>query len=447
MSTRYNNNNSYKRNRHGAPYEHADDEDSDIEDFEDLDLEDFRSVSGGVRNGRRESTRSLRGGRNRKNSTQSSFDYEDEESEEIRTTRGKSNRSSRGASLARSVNNDWISSKRNEIAKKERDLIRNDPRASKEKRDSFDSPLSVSESDREKKTGKKPVNGNSPATEEAKLVKEILEETQNILQVKGKKNKKTTEVVKESKKEMVKETVKEVLKESPKTIKQEVKKKEPSPPPSPPKEEIVVVEVEVVEELESESGEEEEEEESIGSEEVEEEESEEDPEELSPIPEPPKKLPTPEPTKQPSPVLEEVEDEPLGPPPEAPTHEWECEYCTYVNEPNTKICSICCKTISSNHPKLIIQKQDTPSPPRQTQAPPAIQKPEVPPVNGHLSTPPASTPPKATPESQNEAPKKPIASSLKSSKPSDANDPSKKGRTRKISFWPGLTTTNKPAAH
>ncbi|XP_015035497.2 uncharacterized protein LUBEL isoform X2 [Drosophila pseudoobscura] len=44
-------------------------------------------------------------------------------------------------------------------------------------------------------------------------------------------------------------------------------------------------------------------------------------------------------------VAEEEADD-LGPPPSTPDHEWECEFCTYVNEPNIKICSICCKTPS-----------------------------------------------------------------------------------------------------
>lgn len=34
----------------------------------------------------------------------------------------------------------------------------------------------------------------------------------------------------------------------------------------------------------------------------------------------------------------------LGPPPSTPDHEWECEFCTYVNEPKVKICGVCCKT-------------------------------------------------------------------------------------------------------
>lgn len=35
---------------------------------------------------------------------------------------------------------------------------------------------------------------------------------------------------------------------------------------------------------------------------------------------------------------------PVGPPPTTPDFEWECEFCTFVNEPNTKICIVCCKT-------------------------------------------------------------------------------------------------------
>lgn len=38
---------------------------------------------------------------------------------------------------------------------------------------------------------------------------------------------------------------------------------------------------------------------------------------------------------------------PIGPPPKTPNYEWECEYCTFSNEQNTKICAICCKTPSN----------------------------------------------------------------------------------------------------
>ncbi|KAL9930414.1 linear Ubiquitin E3 ligase isoform 1-T3 [Glossina fuscipes fuscipes] len=52
----------------------------------------------------------------------------------------------------------------------------------------------------------------------------------------------------------------------------------------------------------------------------------------------------------------------LGPPPSTPDHEWECEFCTFVNEPNIKICSICCKTPSTKPKKA---QDESSSPPKQ----------------------------------------------------------------------------------
>ncbi|KDR18370.1 RING finger protein 31 [Zootermopsis nevadensis] len=42
---------------------------------------------------------------------------------------------------------------------------------------------------------------------------------------------------------------------------------------------------------------------------------------------------------------EEEEEAQLPPPkPVIPTHQWECEHCTYVNRAGTRVCAICCKT-------------------------------------------------------------------------------------------------------
>ncbi|XP_067001536.2 E3 ubiquitin-protein ligase lubel isoform X1 [Anabrus simplex] len=42
---------------------------------------------------------------------------------------------------------------------------------------------------------------------------------------------------------------------------------------------------------------------------------------------------------------EDVDDESPPPPkPIIPTHQWECEHCTFVNKPGTRVCAICCKT-------------------------------------------------------------------------------------------------------
>lgn len=50
----------------------------------------------------------------------------------------------------------------------------------------------------------------------------------------------------------------------------------------------------------------------------------------------------------------------LGPPPKTPNFEWECEYCTFANEANTKICSICCKT-PSNAPSKLLKAANAPT--------------------------------------------------------------------------------------
>ncbi|XP_037828634.1 E3 ubiquitin-protein ligase lubel isoform X9 [Lucilia sericata] len=63
--------------------------------------------------------------------------------------------------------------------------------------------------------------------------------------------------------------------------------------------------------------------------------------------------------------VNEIEEDDLGPPPSTPDHEWECEFCTFVNEANIKICSICCKTPSIK-PKKAIKSI---SPPKQIKTP------------------------------------------------------------------------------
>lgn len=98
-----------------------------------------------------------------------------------------------------------------------------------------------------------------------------------------------------------------------------------------------------------------------------------------------------EPTaKEPSPNeidLNNVPDTVTDGPPKTPDYDWTCEYCTFVNEPNIKICSICCKTPSAT----AVRKQKSP------------EKTKTPPTNGKIH---------------------------------DSAEISKEGK-RKISFWPG----------
>lgn len=90
--------------------------------------------------------------------------------------------------------------------------------------------------------------------------------------------------------------------------------------------------------------------------------------------------------------LTNIPDVTPGGPPHTPDYDWTCEYCTFVNEPNVKICTICCKTPS----KTAIPKQKCPEKERKLS------------ING---------------------------------KADESAEISKEGRTkkisRKISFWPG----------
>lgn len=47
--------------------------------------------------------------------------------------------------------------------------------------------------------------------------------------------------------------------------------------------------------------------------------------------------------ERPSSRSEPVEGE-LGPVPLPPAAAWQCEHCTYVNEPGVRVCVICCRT-------------------------------------------------------------------------------------------------------
>ncbi|KAH8294561.1 hypothetical protein KR044_004107 [Drosophila immigrans] len=62
-----------------------------------------------------------------------------------------------------------------------------------------------------------------------------------------------------------------------------------------------------------------------------------------------------------------LEDDYLGLPPSTPDHEWECEFCTFVNEANIKICTICCKT-PSKPPKRTANKKIESSTDQETNA-------------------------------------------------------------------------------
>lgn len=118
---------------------------------------------------------------------------------------------------------------------------------------------------------------------------------------------------------------------------------------------------------------------------------------------------------------------PTGPPPRAPDHQWECEFCTFVNEPKTTICTICCKT-PTNEPIKVVQsgEQTTNS---TIETPPPIPK-KSPPKEATKVTPTKA-------ETKSPSTLSPTKSKTTSSSEENAANSKLKGRTRKISFWPG----------
>lgn len=114
-------------------------------------------------------------------------------------------------------------------------------------------------------------------------------------------------------------------------------------------------------------------------------------------------------------VLDEVEE--VKALPEVPTSNWECAHCTYVNEAGTKVCLICCKTATINV-KLVENEE---------------KKGKEPKLQTTRSSDDCSKDYSETESLLNKLGK------LKTQE-------EKKGRSRKISFWPGTkfaTLTNK----
>lgn len=121
-----------------------------------------------------------------------------------------------------------------------------------------------------------------------------------------------------------------------------------------------------------------------------------------------------------------LDEGPIGPPPSTPDQEWECQFCTFVNEPKTKICTICCKTpivaskkidfgSDSHNTILVLETASSPNeslPPPQS-VPIAIENTKL---SKHNSEP---------------------SSSKDSSKDDSSSNGKTKGRNKKISFWPG----------
>ncbi|XP_026325307.1 uncharacterized protein LOC113234215 isoform X2 [Hyposmocoma kahamanoa] len=52
----------------------------------------------------------------------------------------------------------------------------------------------------------------------------------------------------------------------------------------------------------------------------------------------------PLPTPTPPSTVDQMEEDSLGPAPPPSETNWQCEHCTFVNEPGVRVCSVCCRT-------------------------------------------------------------------------------------------------------
>jgi hypothetical protein len=144
--------------------------------------------------------------------------------------------------------------------------------------------------------------------------------------------------------------------------------------------------------------------------------------------------------KEESEIVEEGSEQDTGPKPlpELPNSNWECEHCTFVNEAGTKVCLVCCKTASVNV-KLVQNEESQNLAPKNL--PKSKQNKEVAKLQRSRSSDDYSKDYSETESLLNKLGK------LKTSEPpKEVPAEPKKGRSRKISFWPGTkfsTLTNK----
>lgn len=58
----------------------------------------------------------------------------------------------------------------------------------------------------------------------------------------------------------------------------------------------------------------------------------------------PRTAPAPPPTHTPLSTADQMEEDNLGPAPPPSDSNWQCEHCTFVNEPGVRVCAVCCRT-------------------------------------------------------------------------------------------------------
>ncbi|XP_065358387.1 E3 ubiquitin-protein ligase lubel isoform X2 [Calliphora vicina] len=293
--------------------------DDEATDDEDSDEDDRRSIT----SNRSGISRSLQ----RRMSSASQIQLEDDiESSQAKSHRNRA-RNQRRDSIAKSVHSDWAPGRRTSSSNNNRSAD-----------SGFNSPLKPSRiySDLDSE------GSGTRALVQAKIEQKLKEETLKQKQSRPKRQSQSPTPQKTSAAVQTPAVKQAIKQENAKTVTNEPVKpvREPSQSESEEEEQVNVKKEPVEVEEKPESATEEEESES---------------EETEPE------------SEQESKQIEEneIEEDDLGPPPSTPDHEWECEFCTFVNEANIKICSICCKTPSIK-PKKAIKSI---SPPKQIKTP------------------------------------------------------------------------------
>ncbi|XP_023290946.2 E3 ubiquitin-protein ligase lubel isoform X1 [Lucilia cuprina] len=302
---------------------YIDDEATDDEDSDEDDRRSITSARSGVSRTRQ-----------RRMSSASQFPLDDD----IELSQSKSHRNRRNQrrdSIAKSVHNDWAPGRGTSSS--------NNNNNNRSADSGFNSPLKPSRiySDLDSE------GSGTRALVQAKIEQKLKEENLKQKSSKPKRQSQSPTPQKTSaavQTPAVKQTIKQEIIE--KVVDTPVKQeREPSPSESEEEQQHNKKDEQPLEvEVKQESASEEEETESEESEESEEAEQEQEAEQIE---------------------VNEIEEDDLGPPPSTPDHEWECEFCTFVNEANIKICSICCKTPSIK-PKKAIKSI---SPPKQIKSP------------------------------------------------------------------------------
>lgn len=111
-------------------------------------------------------------------------------------------------------------------------------------------------------------------------------------------------------------------------------------------------------------------------------------------------------------------------------HKWECEHCTYVNKAGTRVCAVCCRTTSKNPPRTINERRNS----RGRVDEVVAVRTNMTENNKHVSNKRQQNKVELDPVEEIAAA---VNKQLRVTQNEQQQVTTKKGRLRRISFWPG----------